>query len=234
MLECLVRLGRAAVSRLFEEVGNGYVGPRAEKDGVAMHFVEHRKRTLHGLFGAVSYQRAYYASGTGEGWAPLDEQLGIERRHTPACQYFLSSFTGREAYQESLNRFHEIFRPDGVDEISMRKALDMDYELGQRLEDKRQFEIEEQFDRSISVATEREITGTMVVSIDATKVRLKGQEQVDDDGNRRYETEFRDAKIAAISALVRVSSTLRATTGMPARSMIPVTAMAYAPASPRP
>ena len=76
MLECLVRLGRAAVSRLFEEVGNGYVGPRAEKDGVAMHFVEHRKRTLHGLFGAVSYQRAYYASGTGEGWAPLDEQLG--------------------------------------------------------------------------------------------------------------------------------------------------------------
>ena len=116
MLECMVRLGRAAVSRLFEEVGNGYVGPRAEKDGVAMHFVEHRKRTLHGLFGAVSYQRAYYASGTGEGWAPLDEQLGIELRHTPACQYFLSTFTGREAYQESLNRFHEIFRPDGVDE----------------------------------------------------------------------------------------------------------------------
>ena len=39
------------------------------------------------------------------------------------------------------------------------------------------------------------------MSIDATKVRLKGEEQVDADGNRSYETEFRDAKIAAISAL---------------------------------
>ena len=35
--------------------------------------------------------------------------------------------------------------------VSMRKALDMDYELGQQLEAKRQFEIEEQFDLSTSV-----------------------------------------------------------------------------------
>ena len=162
-----------------------------------MHFVEHRQKILHGLFGAVSYRRAYYASGTGKGWAPLDEQLGIEGRHTPACQYFLSTFTGREAYQESLNRFHEIFRPDGSDQISMRKALDMDYDLGERLENKRQQEIAEQFeqDEDATVPTEREITGTMVVSIDATKVRLKGEEQrrsdrPDADGNRSYETEF--------------------------------------------
>ena len=201
LLECLMRLGREAVGRLFEESGNGYVGPRAQKDGVEFHFVEHRWRTVHGLFGAVNYQRAYYASGSGEGWAPMDERLGIARRHTPACQYFLSTFTAREAYQESLNQFHEIFRPDGADRISMRKALDMDYELGRRLEDKRQQEIQDQFERNKPITTEREIEGTMVVSIDATKVRLKGEERVDTEGRTRYETEFRDAKIAVISAL---------------------------------
>ncbi|HEA65777.1 MAG TPA: hypothetical protein ENI07_02990 [Desulfobacterales bacterium] len=32
-----------------------------------------------------------------------------------------------------MNRFHEIFRPEGKDLISLRKALDMDYELRGRL-----------------------------------------------------------------------------------------------------
>ena len=47
--------------------------------------------------------------------------------------YFLSSFSGHDGYQESLNRFHEIFRPDGKHLASMRKVLDMDYELGNRI-----------------------------------------------------------------------------------------------------
>ena len=65
---------------------------------------------LHGLFGAITYQRACYRSDAcSDGWYPLDERLGIANKHTPACQYFLSSFTVREGYQESLDHFPEIF-----------------------------------------------------------------------------------------------------------------------------
>jgi len=47
--------------------------------------------------------------------------------------------------------------------------------------------------------TEREIEGTMAVSIDATKVREKQGAYVDHCGKKRYKTGFRDAKIGAIS-----------------------------------
>ena len=157
---------------------------------------------LHGLFGEVRYKRAYYVSDDGsETWFRLDEMLGIEKKHTPACQYFLATFTAREPYEEGMEHSHQIFRPEKVQLVSMRKALDMDYELGEHLEHKRQQENQEQFEHDKPLATEREIDETMVVSVDARKVRVKGQERVDAEARRRYEPEFRDAKIAAISAL---------------------------------
>ena len=80
---------------------------------------------VHGLLGMIRYQRAYYISEKkGEGsWIPLDEQLGIAKEHTPGLQYILSGFTAREVSQGSLDWFHQIFRPDGKDLVSMRKAL---------------------------------------------------------------------------------------------------------------
>ena len=124
LLEYLVCLGRQLENRVFEELGKGYEGATVEKDGRKYKFVGYRGNTIHGLFGEIRYQRAYYVSSEKEGgsWIPLDERLGIEKRHSPGFNYFLSSFTGREAYQESLNRFHEIFRPDGKHLVSMRKA----------------------------------------------------------------------------------------------------------------
>ena len=91
----------------------------------------------------IEYKRAYSFSEQegGGGYFPLDETLGIEKRYTPGCQYFLSSFTKREAYQKSLGRFFEIFRPDATELISMRKSLNMDAQLGVRLESLRQKEL---------------------------------------------------------------------------------------------
>ncbi len=40
---------------------------------------------MHGLYGTVRIRRAYYATGSGAGLAPLDEQLGIGGGQTPAC-----------------------------------------------------------------------------------------------------------------------------------------------------
>jgi len=186
---------------MFEELGRGYQGATVDKEGRKYKFVGYRDNSLHGLFGEIRYRRAYYVSQQQEGgsWIPLDEQLGIQKRHTPGFNYFLSSFTGREAYQESLNRFHEIFRPDGKHLVSMRKALDMDYALGDRIEENRQGEIRQVFEKRGGVELKCGIEGTMAVSVDATKVREKQGEYVDDCGRKRYEIGFRDAKIGVIS-----------------------------------
>lgn len=201
LLEYLINLGRELENKLFEELGKGYQGATITENGVRYKFLDYRERTIHGLFGEIRYERAYYIAKEKKGgsWIPLDEKLGIEKRHTPGLNYFLSSFTGRDAYQESLNRFHEIFRPDGKQLISMRKTLDMDYELGSRIEHAREEEIKQVFDGQRPMEKQRPTEGTVAVSIDATKVREKQGEYVDDCGKRRYEIGFRDAKIAVIS-----------------------------------
>jgi hypothetical protein len=151
----------------------------------------------------IEYRRAYYFSEQegGGGYFPLDEKLGIQKRHTPGCQYFLSSFTGREAYLKSLERFHEIFRPDATQLISMRKSLDMDAELGGRLERLRQEEIAQVFQRKQPIAKEGVIKELMAVSVDATKLRQRGEEVRSVDGKTSYPTVWRDAKLGAVSSI---------------------------------
>lgn len=201
LLEYLVCLGRKLENQLFQQLGTGYRGAVIDKDGRRYKFVGHRSNTVHGLFGEIGYRRAYYVRADGEkgSWIPFDEQLGIEKRHTPGFNYFLSSFTGREAYQQSLNRFHEIFRPDGRHLVSMRKALDMDYALGARIEENRQQELQQVFEKEAPIAVQQAVDGTIAVSIDATKVREKQGQYIDDCGKKRYEIGFRDAKIGVIS-----------------------------------
>jgi hypothetical protein len=115
LLEFLMRLGREAMGIVFHGIGNGYEGALVRKGGRKYKFIGYRSTSLHGLFGMIDYKRAYYFSDEqgGGGYFPQDATLGIQKSHTPGCQYFLSSFTGREAYEKSLERFHEIFRPDG-------------------------------------------------------------------------------------------------------------------------
>ena len=112
----------------------------------------------------------------------------------------------RPRYAESLGQFHEVFRADGVDLISTKKAYEMVCEVSAGLEDQRQREIkedqedqEDQEDKPLAVR--EKITGTMVVSIDAGKVPTRANERVDDDGNKNYDREYRDAKVATVSAL---------------------------------
>ena len=201
LLVYLIGIGRELENKMFEELGRGYEGATIERDGKQYKFIGYRPNAIHGLFGEIRYQRAYYVGQREEAGSciPLDERLGITKRHTPGFNYFLSSFTGRDAYQESLNRFHEIFRPDGKHLVSMRKALDMDYTLGDEIEAIRQKEIEGVFEHGQAMEVEGGIEGTMAVAIDATKLREKQGEYVDDCGQTRYEIGFRDAKIAAIS-----------------------------------
>jgi hypothetical protein len=152
------------------------------------------------LFGRITIKRAYYLSKErhGKSYIPLDEKLKLTKKHSPGLQYFLTSFTGREPYQESLDRFHEIFRPDGGDYISLRKALDMNYELSSGIEELRQTEIKNVFEAGDDMEKEN-VVKNMAVSIDATKVREKIGDFVTDDGKRKYEIGYKDAKIAAIS-----------------------------------
>ncbi len=203
LLEFLMKLGRQAMSEVFQGVGNGYEGAVMRKGGRQYRFIGYRGRSLHGLFGMIEYKRAYYFSKEqgGGGYFPLDAKLGIQKRHTPGCQYFLASFTGREAYEKSLERFHEIFRPDGAEQISMRKSLDMDAQLGEGLQRLRQQEISQVFETMQPLAKESSIADVMAVSVDATKLRERGEEERTADGKRSYPSIWRDVKIGAVSAV---------------------------------
>ncbi len=198
-----MKLGRAAMGAVFQQLDTGYKGAVIRKDGRKYKFVGYRTRSLHGLFGMIEYRRAYYFSEQegGGGYFPLDEKLGIQKRHTPGCQYFLSFFTGREAYQKSLDRFHEIFRPDATELISLRKSLDMDAELGGRLEELREEEIAQVFEKSQPIGKENVIKELMAVSVDATKLRQRGQEERSVDGKTTYPTVWRDVKVGAVFSI---------------------------------
>ena len=202
LLEFMMLLGRGVMVQVFQDMDGGYEGPVIEKDGRKYRFVDYRQTTLHGLFGTVQHTRAYYHSPHGGGgYFPLDRKLGIEKRHTPGCQYFLSSFTGRQAYEKSLKHFHEIFRPDGTELISERKALDMDAELGSRLEQLRQEEIRQVFQRKRDVRQEAPIEDRMAISVDATKVREWGEAELTPEGTKSWPTIWRDARIGSVSSI---------------------------------
>ena len=144
----------------------GYRGAIVEKNGSRYKLVGNRLTSVHGLLGMIRYRRAYYISekkGKGS-WIPLDEQLGIAKERTPGLQYILSGFTAREVYQGSLDWFHQIFRPDGKDLISMRKALDMDYELGGKLKEKRRQQIAAGEKKRAVIEEQHMIMGTAAVS----------------------------------------------------------------------
>ena len=85
--EYLMQLGREAVWTLATEVGSGYQGPRVKRGRAVLRFKGNRSKTVHGLYGPVTIRRAYYANGSGETWAPRDEQLGIGGGQTPACVF---------------------------------------------------------------------------------------------------------------------------------------------------
>lgn len=201
VLESLIRLGRATVQCLVSDLGTGHQGRQVNRDGVVYRFNGYRSKTVHGLYGMLTVVRAYYASSTGRGLAPLDERLGIAHGHTPACEYHVAQFVGDNPYQRSREHFHQIFRPDGTEQISLHKIEQMVDALGGRLEEQRQEEITAQFEDGKRIAVDDEITDTMVVCIDAGKAPTKGNERIDDEERKRYDREFRDVKVASVSAL---------------------------------
>lgn len=208
LLKGLVRLGRAAMQSWCEQLGDGDRGARATKDGVAYRRVGKRTKTIHGLFGWVTYLRVYYArlDAGGAGWAPLDEQIGAQRGYLPGCQYFMAYFCGRKPYREGLDQFHEVFRADGKQGVSMHKAYEMVCAVNEGLERQRQQEITEYLEDDKRVAVQEPITGTMVVCVDATKVPTRAERNVADDDKRSYECQYRDSKVAAVSALERAEA----------------------------
>lgn len=202
VLQLLIRLGRAAMVELFKDLGTGYRGAKVKRRGRRYHFVGHRRKTLHGLFGVVPYKRAYYAASEGgRGWAPLDEELAIKGGHTAGCQYFLSRFAAHQAHAESVRQFHEVFRADEVELLSEKKAFAVVREVTAGLERQRQQEISDYREAGVAPAVQEPICGTVAVCIDAGKVPVRANERVDDGGKKKYEREYRDAKVATVGAV---------------------------------
>ncbi len=85
MLEFLMKLGRQAMGKVFQDVGKGYEGAVVRKEERKYRFIGYRSTSLHGLFGMIDYKRAYYFNEEqgGGGYFPLDAKLGILKRHPP-------------------------------------------------------------------------------------------------------------------------------------------------------
>jgi hypothetical protein len=88
---------------------------------------------------------------------------------------------------------------NGKDLISMRKALDMDYELDGKLKERRGQEIAAGQKKRAVIEEQKPILGTVAVSIDAGKVREKLGQHVTSEGKKKYEIGFRDVKVASVS-----------------------------------
>ena len=83
----------------------------------------------------------------------------------------------------------------------MRKAYEMTCAVNRGLQQQRQQEITEYLEEGKRVAVQEPITATMVVCIDAGKVPTRANESVDDAGTKSYECQYRDAKVATVSAI---------------------------------
>jgi hypothetical protein len=116
MLEYVMGIGRNLMNKIFEEMGTGYEGNRIEKDGNEYEFKDNRKKSIHGLFGSIDYKRAYYVgvNNTGGRYIPLDEKLGIRKKHTPGFNYYHAcehlSDLCKEMYVEGTDLYWEYFR----------------------------------------------------------------------------------------------------------------------------
>ena len=111
----------------------------------------------------------------------------------------MARFCAEHSYQQGLAQFHEVLRPDGRELVSMNKAFEMVRAVADGLEEQRQREMAERADEPVAVR--EEITGTMVVGIDAGKVATRANERVTEDGKKSYDRVFRDSKVATVSAV---------------------------------
>ena len=182
----------------------GYKGTKLSKNGTILKNVGNREKWIHSLFGLVKVKRSAYAkleknTDRSKMFFPLDNLLSLGRGYTPACQYFLSLFTGNDVYENGVKRFNEIFRSGGANQISLKKAIGITNDLGEQLETLRQTEIEK-VNKCQEIKVNNEITH-MAVSIDATKTREILGKTYDSSGNLKFEVGFKDAKIATISEI---------------------------------
>lgn len=206
LLAFLMGKGQKMMQLIFDEIGTGYQGKEIGINGKEYFFNDNTPKTVQGLFGPITYKRAYYLSNDDDtpNYIPVDIKLGIKKKHTPACNYFMSLHTGKGPYQESLDHFHEIFRPNGINYISLAKAENMDRELGKKIETVKQNEIKKVFcENEYDIKKEKPIHKIMSVQIDGTGIPHKLEPIKDKNGKLKYtDVSCKEAKSAAISEIL--------------------------------
>ena len=120
------------------------------------------------------------------------------------CQYFLSMFAAYHPYAEGLQQFHEVFRADGRELLSVKRAFATVRAVTDWLERLRQQEISDHLQADAAPEVEDPIGGTVAVSIDAAKVPVRGNERVDEAGKKNWGPRlFNDAKLAVLGLVRR-------------------------------
>ena len=213
MLRLLHELGKRIMQYLIDTMTDtGYEGRTTIRNERQFRFANNIPKQVHCLFGVVEFKRAQYAAcDEGKGFAPNDERFGIKKKHTPACDYMLNLFTASlTSHDEALTMFQNVFRSNEANKISLRKAEDMSYALGKEFENEQQDAIQDLFSgRSERINVFSPIDDTAVISIDATKLRHKNGEiiqQRNEKGKLIKKKGFKDVKLVSVSGIARTSN----------------------------
>ena len=186
--------------------------PAAERPcacGGTLHYQRTRPATVLSVFGRVTYERAYYAGCTcGQGWAPLDEESGLQAGHVSAGLAELLTLAGVELAFEHSRRWLKGFLLFQVSENTIRHETQA---LGQAQAAHETHLREQSQDPTWLQAHLRttEPTPTRLYgSLDAAKVRIEPRTKAE----KQAETEaWRDLKVGCWYEAAPVSPRQRST-----------------------
>ena len=177
--------------------------------GGTLHYQRTRSATVLSVFGRVTYQRAYYAGcRCGQGFAPLDDQYGLQPGQVSAGLAELLTLAGVELAFDHSRRWLQGFLLFEVSENTIRQVTQA---LGQE-QTAHETQLRDQSQDSTwlqaHLRTTDPIPARLYGSLDAAKVRIEPRKKAE----KQAETEaWRDLKVGCWYEAEPVSPRQRST-----------------------
>ncbi len=105
-------LGQGLLQRIVNQKPNGYKGSsQACKCGSSMHFIQHRNKNIHTLFGWIKVRRAYYhCSDCGESLVPYDRASGLgSEQLSSGLAKACSLLAVDDSFEQTSRKLSELF-----------------------------------------------------------------------------------------------------------------------------
>ena len=161
--------------------------------GGTLRYQRSRSATLLSVFGRVTYARAYYAGcPCGHGWAPLDDQYGLQPGQVSAGLSELLTLAGVELAFEHSQRWLKGFLLFDVSENTIRHATQTLGQLQVAHETEWQQPSHDPTWLQAHLRTSRPIPTRLYGALDAAKVRIEPRKQAEKQAEHEA---WRDLKV---------------------------------------